>query len=495
MAGVQRNEFVHRLADRGGYVVVDQLPSEVQSALSQVGIQPQDLQRIAGSDGVIRGNTEFEALFREIDRRDGRLDQQLTTRGPSGELTAAGRIYEGLGQVVDANRARAAAEGGRRFAGEPSLDAVQNGQRVLELGSSGEGVRRVQQALSDIGFDTPGGVNGTYDADTARAVERFQREVGLTVDGRVGPETLGALAATVPPPGERLERSAEYDRMYADGRLDVTIAIGFDEHGTTPDRERAVLSGLRQDGYRPINRNSLPPAERDRLGLNDERWDPNARYFHRSFTDDRTGRQVDAVVRLVVAPSDGVDGREARESFRRALEQDEVVIYGGHARYGTGPDFDHLERGAGNFVIDGQGNRHGSPPPAGLRQVIDRDRTDLRSVRGRPEYQLLVFNGCSTEEYLPMMRDQRVFGRNAGNTDVIATTIPTSGATSGAHLVRFLNGVTRRESNNSLLAAQNVIERSHRERFDDQLGAERARTTYTESGFLGNDGNRRVRTP
>jgi RNase adaptor protein for sRNA GlmZ degradation len=69
MAGVQRNEFVQRLADRGGYVVVDQLPSEVQSALSQVGIQPQDLQRIAGSDGVIRGNTEFEALFREIDRR------------------------------------------------------------------------------------------------------------------------------------------------------------------------------------------------------------------------------------------------------------------------------------------------------------------------------------------------------------------------------------------------------------------------------------------
>jgi hypothetical protein len=167
MAGVQRNEFVQRLADRGGYVVVDQLPSEVQSALSQVGIQPQDLQRIAGSDGVIRGNTEFEALFREIDRRDGRLDQQLTTRGPSGELTAAGRIYEGLGQVVDANRARAAAEGGRRFTGEPSLEAVQNGQRLLELGASGEGVRRVQQALSDIGFDTPSGVTGTFDAETA----------------------------------------------------------------------------------------------------------------------------------------------------------------------------------------------------------------------------------------------------------------------------------------------------------------------------------------
>lgn len=495
MSGVQRNEFVHRLADRGGYVVIDQLPDDVRAALSQVGVRQEDLERIAGSDRVIRGAGEFEQLFREIDRRDGRIDQRLATRDRSGELTAAGRIYEGLGQVVDANRARAAAEGGRRFAGEPTLTAIQEGRGTLELGASGESVRRVQQALADCGFTTPAGVTGTYDEDTVRAVQRFQREVGLEPDGRVGTETLGALAATAPPPGQALERRAEFDRLYSDGRMDITVALGFDEHGTTPDAEREVLSGLRREGYRPLNRNALSAEERTRLGLNDDRWDPNARYFHRRFHDDTTHRDVDAVVRMIVAPTDGLDGRGARESFRRALEQDEVVIYGGHARYGTGPDFDQIDRGGGNFVIDGQGNRHGSPPPAGLRDVVDRDRTDLRTVRARPDYQLLVFNGCSTEEYLPMLRDQRVFGRNSTNTDVIATTIPTSSGTRGAHLVRFLEGLTRRESNNTLFAAQNAVERNFRASFGDTVGADRARATYTESGFLGNDSNRRVRTP
>jgi peptidoglycan hydrolase-like protein with peptidoglycan-binding domain len=485
---LNRSTFLERLAERGGYLEVARLQENVPGdVLKAAGLEPDDLARIAGPDGVIRGSNEFDQLFREIDRKSGRL----ALDGPSGR-TAIGVLYDAMGAQVDANRARTAAEGGRRFAGVPALDEVASGDKQLQFGDSGEGVTRVQRALVDIGYGLPtNGVSGQYDQDTVDAVKRFQREVGLPPSGKIDTETLDALAAVAPAPGQFLERNAEYDKLYENGRLDITIAVGFDENGSAPDRERTVLSGLRADGYKPIDRNKLDAAKRQELGLTEDRWDPNARYFSKTFDDPETKRPVTAVVRLLVAPSDIEGNREARESFRRALEQDEVVIYGGNARYGAGPEWSANEA-SGAYSIEGLGTKSSTPPSAGLRQVIDRDRTDLRSVRGRPDYQLLVFSGGRTEDYLSTLRDQGAFGRNAGNTDVIATTTPTSGAANGTHLVRFLKGITNRESNNSMLAAQNQIESKQRLAFGNEAGAVRANYTFTESGFFGNEQNRKL---
>jgi hypothetical protein len=57
---------------------------------------------------------------------------------------------------------------------------------TLSAGSSGSAVSSLQAAL---------GVrqSGVFDAATRRAVLRFQRRNGLTVDGIVGPQTAGAL--------------------------------------------------------------------------------------------------------------------------------------------------------------------------------------------------------------------------------------------------------------------------------------------------------------
>ena len=133
----------------------------------------------------------------------------------------------------------------------------------------GEHVRRVQQTLIDTGFMNPSGATGIYDRQTRLAVERFQRETGLSIDGNVGRETLSAMAATAPPPGQQLERRAEYDRMYRDGRLDMTIAVGYDEGGSVPDTERDILSGLRAQGYRAL---SQVPEPRGRSAPSQRRY-------------------------------------------------------------------------------------------------------------------------------------------------------------------------------------------------------------------------------
>ncbi len=56
----------------------------------------------------------------------------------------------------------------------------------------GEDVRDLQLRLSRLGFD-PGLVDGVLGPDTERALVAFQTEVGLTVDGILGAETLEQL--------------------------------------------------------------------------------------------------------------------------------------------------------------------------------------------------------------------------------------------------------------------------------------------------------------
>jgi len=53
-------------------------------------------------------------------------------------------------------------------------------------------VRQLQQALTAAGYE-PGPADGTYGEQTEAAVVAFQKANGLSVDGRVGPETAAAL--------------------------------------------------------------------------------------------------------------------------------------------------------------------------------------------------------------------------------------------------------------------------------------------------------------
>jgi Putative peptidoglycan binding domain/D-alanyl-D-alanine carboxypeptidase len=63
--------------------------------------------------------------------------------------------------------------------------------RIFKVGSTGEVVKRIQQALTNAGFPVP--VNGVFDGATATAVRKFQDARGLGADGVVGAKTLKFL--------------------------------------------------------------------------------------------------------------------------------------------------------------------------------------------------------------------------------------------------------------------------------------------------------------
>jgi peptidoglycan hydrolase-like protein with peptidoglycan-binding domain len=74
-----------------------------------------------------------------------------------------------------------------------SADARVLGSRPLGRGDHGWDVVTLQRVLTMDGF-SPGRADGVFGRRTTRAVRRFQRSRGLTVDGRVGPITTHELA-------------------------------------------------------------------------------------------------------------------------------------------------------------------------------------------------------------------------------------------------------------------------------------------------------------
>ena len=71
---------------------------------------------------------------------------------------------------------------------------------VLEVGSRGDDVTKVQKRLIQFGY-LSGTADGRYGEKTRDAVILFQKRNGLTVDGRVGSRTAAALGVTLSGPG------------------------------------------------------------------------------------------------------------------------------------------------------------------------------------------------------------------------------------------------------------------------------------------------------
>lgn len=67
---------------------------------------------------------------------------------------------------------------------------------VLEVGSKGSDVTKVQKRLIQYGYMS-GTADGKYGEKTREAVKYFQRKNGLTVDGKVGLKTAAALGVTL----------------------------------------------------------------------------------------------------------------------------------------------------------------------------------------------------------------------------------------------------------------------------------------------------------
>ena len=83
------------------------------------------------------------------------------------------------------------------FAGAKKQDDKQESsiiQRTLKKGMKGVDVKKLQNALLDLGYDLGKyGADGDFGTATYNAVRQFQKTKGLTADGIAGKATLGAL--------------------------------------------------------------------------------------------------------------------------------------------------------------------------------------------------------------------------------------------------------------------------------------------------------------
>lgn len=114
------------------------------------------------------------------------LNNGLTADGVAGTATL-NKLYEENLVSNDDDDDNGSGNGG---AGVSSTGYV-----TLRQGDSGEGVRKLQRALKDLGYYS-GSVDGSYGTGTVNAVMAFQRTNNLRVDGVAGPQTQRVLYGT-----------------------------------------------------------------------------------------------------------------------------------------------------------------------------------------------------------------------------------------------------------------------------------------------------------
>lgn len=91
-------------------------------------------------------------------------------------------------------------------------------ETILEVGSRGDDVVKVQKRL--IQFDyLSGEADGRYGEATRNAVIRFQKNNGLSADGKVGRETAAALGVTLSGSSGSTAASSSASYVSADHRL------------------------------------------------------------------------------------------------------------------------------------------------------------------------------------------------------------------------------------------------------------------------------------
>lgn len=131
-----------------------------------------------------------------------------------------------------------------RFAGDPVLEACLDGERILQQGSNGPAVTKIQQALIDAGFPLPQfGADGSFGTETKNALKDFQRASSLVDDGKVGPATMSALdglysmgdpvlppaVPVTPTPGTAPTVTSQTISIAPDGSTDSRTTVGVGE--------------------------------------------------------------------------------------------------------------------------------------------------------------------------------------------------------------------------------------------------------------------------
>ncbi len=182
-----------------------------------------------GPDGVFGPATEKAVA--EFQRQhglyiNGRVDQKTADK-----LAA---VSGGAGGTSSGTATPAAARSG---------SSTTSGFVGLAVGSRGDAVKALQQALNDIGVYVPGGIDGVYGTGTQTAVSNFQRWNGLTVTGTVTQAVVKALGLGSGSSGSTTTNSSGTPAAAASSSL-VGLKIGARGDKVTSLQKALLAAGV-----------------------------------------------------------------------------------------------------------------------------------------------------------------------------------------------------------------------------------------------------------
>jgi peptidoglycan hydrolase-like protein with peptidoglycan-binding domain len=348
-------------------------------------------------------------------------------------------------------------------------------------------------------------VDGRFGGKTKAAVIAFKRARKITPHSVTVDATTWEALARPPVSGKPRAGTAgpDYDRMFEDGLLEITIARGFDEHGNAGPETAQIIQGLKE--VRGFEENAEKAAAL-RAAAGRPKSTTRGMWFVKESVGTSAGKPVHAVVRVVTPEAEAIgDGSQARAAALEGMEQGDVFEYGGHARYGTGPDFDRNYR----FTVDG--DKHPGAGKTGTEEFTDAELLQealrihgstkqriakfetLRAAgvitfhavstgniginpkpmshtgdfgahlmglaaagQDRPlessitesRYRVWLFNGCSTKDYVKAIRSSSQANANlaAGNLGLHVTDDAIPSSESAEALLTYLDGIMARES-------------------------------------------------
>jgi hypothetical protein len=378
-----------------------------QARVGSTGVDGKKLLDAADTnqDGAIEGAEELGKLFKGIDA----FDKDGSRASVSGQQSRA------IVGALRAPPAPAAAAGA-------GADLYGADAGTLKQGAKGPEVKAAQQKLLKAGYELPRfGADSDFGQETVTAVKQFQAANTLPATGELDVGTLEKLNRA---PAAQATQYPEYNQMFKDGVMQTTLGLGFDEDGNDVALRRDIVQGLGERGFHKLDVKTLTDDQLKQQGFDPKSIDREATYFTKPFQHE--GKDVQALVKLVDRNTPG-----AKDKFADGMKQDDLILYSGHGRRGSGPDFDHATSAAGNYVI-------GKPTEAGHYTLGDNDVGKQGALSNG--YQMMFFDACNTNNYLDDLRS-RPKNKDTGNLDVIASTRELPWSTSKADILGTLDGV------------------------------------------------------
>lgn len=307
---------------------------------------------------------------------------------------------------------------------------------------------------------------------------------------------LPRLNGTLTPTG-----SPRYDQLFAGQVTSVILSVGFDEYGSNRPIDDQLRAGLLARGFRLDTDAALARLTAGKRVLPAR---PGDLYFGPGLARDSAGKPVDVVLSLALS-GDGSAGGDVASAYLDGLGRCDIAAYGGHGRYGTGPDFDYnftadLLDASGNITasfseykdleeaLAAEGKAHGRSALAEYRLLLKQRRLVIRRINSGnlvvnlrnyhagefgshlmvdqlatdpnirrmsrqkfdKRYRVWLFNGCRTSDYFYNLRKLNP-AVNAGGLDILGTRRVVYWSAIGDSMLAFLDGLLVRDNHRTLI--------------------------------------------